>query len=34
MLVPLVKEIQFFKEREIKDKDYPEIVSCLTYEMF
>eukprot|EP00347_Sterkiella_histriomuscorum_P024025 403332565 len=33
-LVPLIKAIQFFQEREIKDQDYLEIVSCLTYEHF
>ncbi|CDW72769.1 UNKNOWN [Stylonychia lemnae] len=33
-LVPLIKEIQFFKERDIKDQDFVEIVSCLTYENF
>lgn len=33
-LVPLIKTIQFFVEREIKDHDYTEIVSCLTYEYF
>eukprot|EP00347_Sterkiella_histriomuscorum_P021256 403334649 len=31
-LVPLIKEIQFFKERDIKDQDFVDIVSCLTYE--
>ncbi len=31
-LVPLIKTIQFFIERDIKDSDYTEIVSCLTYE--
>ncbi len=34
MLVPLIKTIQFFKEREIKDQDFIDIVSCLTYEYF
>ncbi|CDW72825.1 UNKNOWN [Stylonychia lemnae] len=33
-LVPLIKTIQFFQERDIKDSDYVEIVSCLTYEHF
>jgi hypothetical protein len=33
-LVPLIKKIVFFKEREIKDGDFPDIVSCLTYEFF
>jgi hypothetical protein len=33
-LVPLIKEIQFFKERDIKDHDLPDIVSCLNYEFF
>ena len=34
MLVPLIKTIQFFKERDIKEQDYIELVSCLTYEQF
>lgn len=33
-LVPLIKTIQFFKERDIRDADFPDIVSCLTYESF
>lgn len=31
-LVPLIKEIEFFRDRDIKDHDFPDIVSCLTYE--
>ena len=31
-LVPLVKTIQFFRERDIKEDDYMDIVSCLTHE--
>lgn len=33
-LVPLIKTIDFFKERDIKDADLPDIVSCLTYEFY
>ena len=29
-----MKQIQFFKEREIKDHDYPDIVNALQYEYF
>jgi hypothetical protein len=32
--VPLIKTIGFFKERDIKDTDFSDIVSCLTYEYF
>ncbi len=32
MLVPLIKTVQFFQEKDIKDADLSEIVSCLTYE--
>ena len=31
-LLPLIKEISFFVEREIKDSDLLDIASCLTYE--
>ena len=32
MVVPYIKSIQFFKERDIRDSDLPEIVECMTYE--
>ena len=32
-LLPLLKDIQFFKERDnIKEEDFTEIGQCLTYE--
>ncbi|CDW81071.1 UNKNOWN [Stylonychia lemnae] len=31
-LVPLIKQIEFFIERDVKDSDFTDIVSCLTYE--
>lgn len=31
-LVPIIKTIQFFKDRDIKDADYPEIISSMNYE--
>eukprot|EP00347_Sterkiella_histriomuscorum_P019194 403342576 len=31
-LVPYIKQIEFFSERDVKDQDFPDIVSCLTYE--
>ena len=31
-LVPIIKQIQFFKDRDIKDTDYPEIISSMNYE--
>ena len=31
-LVPLIKDIQFFKEREIREQDLYDIVKFLTYE--
>eukprot|EP00347_Sterkiella_histriomuscorum_P023290 403335214 len=31
-LVPLIKTIEFFYQRDIKDADFPDIVQCLTYE--
>lgn len=30
--MPFFKEIQFFKERDIKEADYADIANCLTYE--
>ena len=33
-LVPLIRSIQFFIERDIKAADFPEIVSCLTHEAY
>ena len=30
--MPLIKDIQFFKERDIKESDLNDIVQCLTYE--
>ena len=30
--MPIVKQIQFFKERDIKNADYPEIISSMNYE--
>lgn len=32
MLTPIIKEISFFKERDIKDKNFIDIGSCLKYE--
>ena len=31
-LVPIIKEITFFREREILENDLAEIAKCLTYE--
>ena len=31
-LVPLIKTIEFFYQRDIKDSDFSEIVQCLQYE--
>jgi hypothetical protein len=32
LLVVLIKNLEFFKTREIKDKYYPEIVACFKIE--
>jgi len=32
LLVALIKRIQFFKERKIKEADFVEIANCLLYE--
>lgn len=32
ILVSLISTIDFFNERDIADSDFPEIVSCMTYE--
>lgn len=34
MVVPYIKAIDFFKERDIKDSDLPDIVACMTHEHF
>jgi CRP-like cAMP-binding protein len=34
LLVALIKNLTFFKERDIKEKYYPEIVSCLKLKYF
>lgn len=32
VLLPLIKEINFFKERDINESDFCEIANCLSYE--
>ena len=32
MVVPNIKGIDFFRERDILDSDLPDIVACMTYE--
>ena len=34
LLVVLIKNLKFFKEREIKEKHYPEIVPCLKLQRY
>ena len=34
MLIPYMKEVTFFKDRDIKSHDYPDIVNALHYEHF
>lgn len=31
-LIPIIQKIQFFKEREISNEHYGNIVECLQYE--
>jgi hypothetical protein len=34
MVIPYMKEVKFFKDRDIKALDYPDIVNALSYEHF
>jgi len=34
LLVPLIKTITFFKEREIQDQDFTDLATCLNYECY
>lgn len=34
MVIPYMKEVKFFKDRDIKAMDYPDIVNALSYEHF
>jgi CRP-like cAMP-binding protein len=31
-LVPYIREIEFFKERDVKEEDFLDIVQCLKYQ--
>jgi hypothetical protein len=33
-VIPYMQDVQFFKEREIKAQDFPDIVDALKYEYF
>ena len=34
LLVVLIKHLEFFKERNIREKHYPEIVACLKLQQY